>query len=99
MFVCGKSRVTEKTLWTESKVEEESKEWVSLDFVIVVGVKRLALSAGGNRFGGFRGFPGFVFPMQDECSQNADDVHVKVHRPKGGEEREQRKFKNLHSAE
>lgn len=44
---------------------------------------------GGGAFGGGTGFPGFVSPMQGDCSQNANDVHVEVHRP--GKERRTRR--------
>lgn len=68
---------------------KNAKRGFSVHFVIVVGVNRLQLGCaqrreggGGKRFGGVAGFPGFVFPMQGDRSQNADDVHVEVHRPR-----------------
>lgn len=32
--------------------------------------------------GGSRGVSGFVFWMQRDRSQNAEDVHMEIHRPK-----------------
>lgn len=51
-------------------------------------MNRLALG-GGKTFSGGGGFPGFVFLMQGDRSQNANDVHVEVHGP-GKERRKNR---------
>lgn len=76
--------------WSES-LELEGGGGLSVYFVIIVGVNRLALRwarrreggrGGGKRLSGGRGFPGFVFLMQSDRSQNANDVHVEVHRPR-----------------
>ena len=66
--------------WERRAAQCKTLDLLGFAGLVVVAVNRLALRRGG--FVGGRALPAIVLPMQYDSCQNAEDVSMKVHRPR-----------------